>query len=71
MMLFGLLFILLVAAAIAYAAGRRPRFGDRFQPGSPAGGGGSTNASEILRERYARGEISREEYQRMQQDLKD
>lgn len=31
----------------------------------------ASNALEILRERYARGKISQDEYQRMQQDLKE
>lgn len=30
---------------------------------------GTRNASEIVRERYARGEISRGEYERMREDL--
>jgi putative membrane protein len=64
-------FFLLLVAVVAYAAGWRPQLGQWIQPGSPAGRGGSNSALEILRERYARGEISREEYQRMQQDLRD
>ena len=37
-----------------------------------AGPGGSpSRAEEILRERYARGELTREEYERMRQDLRE
>ena len=69
MMGFGFLFIVLVIGAIAYAGGWHPQLGQWSQPGSPAGRGSSNNALEILRERYARGEISREEYERMRQEL--
>jgi putative membrane protein len=71
MMGFGLLFILLVIGAIAYAGGWRPQFGQWSQPGGPAGTGSGNKAQEILRERYARGDLSREEYQRMREELKD
>ncbi len=63
------LFGLLVIAAIAYAAGWRPQLGQWVQTGSPSGG--ADNPQQILRERYARGEISLEEYQRMRTDLQD
>ena len=69
MMGFGLVFILVVIGVIAYAGGWRPQFGQWSQPGSLAGTGSGNNALEILRERYARGEISREEYERMRQEL--
>ncbi len=64
MMLFGLLFPVLLIAALACAFGRRPgqtanygSFGNRQTP------------LDVLKERYARGEISREEYEVMRQDL--
>ena len=65
---FGLLFILLVIGAIAYAGGWRPQFGQWSQQGNSAGRG-SNNALDVLRERYARGEISREQYQEMRDEL--
>lgn len=59
---FDLLLVVLVGA-IAYGLGWRPQFN---QPG-PAQT--SQTPSEILKARYARGEISREEYDQMRQDL--
>lgn len=63
MMGFGLIFVLVIVAAIAYALGWRPDF---IQTG-PA----QTHQTplEILKSRYARGEISREEYEQMRRDL--
>jgi uncharacterized membrane protein len=63
MMAFGLIFPLLVLGAIAYALGWRPQF---FQ--SQTGQSGQTPA-EILKSRFARGEIGREEYERILRDL--
>lgn len=43
-----------------------------FRQGQPAGGGtgpGGTRPADILKERYARGEISREQYEQMLRDL--
>ncbi len=62
-----ILFLLLIAA-IAYAAGWRPQFGQWVRTGNAAGGA-INNAAEVLRERYARGEISREQYQEMRDEL--
>jgi putative membrane protein len=39
------------------------------RPGQNAGSSRSDDALEILRQRYARGEIDREEYERMREDL--
>lgn len=39
-------------------------------PAAAASGGPSSRAEELLKERYARGELTREEYERMRQDLR-
>ncbi len=64
MMGFGLIFILLVVGLVMYVFGWRPR-GFNFQ--SPH----DQNRSplDILNERYARGEISREQYEEMRKVL--
>ena len=65
MMGFGVLWLLLIAAVIAYLMGWRPDFISYNQtPREP-----SKTAADILKERYARGEISREEYQEMRREL--
>ncbi len=60
---FGLLSWGLVLGALAYVFGWIPR--DRLGPNT---GGGKT-ALEILMERYARGEVSKAEYEAMRDDL--
>ena len=63
MMGFGLIIPLLVIGAIAYALGWRPQ--------STQTGPAQTSQTplELLKARYARGEISREEYEQMRLDL--
>ena len=63
MMGFGLIFVLVIVGAIAYALGWRPQFNQT--------GPAQTNQTplEILKARRARGEITREEYDQMRQDL--
>ena len=67
MMGFGLLIPILLIALLAYALGWRPQF-------STQGGGGGhadqDDPNEILRRRYARGEISRDEFERMRDELR-
>ncbi len=64
MMFFGWIFILLIIGAIAYASGWRPQFLQSSQPQSQ-----QRSAMDIVRERYARGEISKAEYEQMRRDL--
>ena len=63
MMGFGLIIPLLVIGAIAYALGWRPQSNQT----GPAQTG--QTPLELLKARYARGEISREEYDLMRRDL--
>ena len=63
MMGFGLLTSLLVLGGIAYAIGWRP------QASPPAPQSKGESALDILKARYARGEISQAEYEGMRQQL--
>lgn len=64
MMGFELILIALIGA-VAYAFGWRPQ----FNQGRPANN--SQPPSEILKARYAGGEISREEYEQARRDLEE
>lgn len=59
----GLIVPLLLIGLVAYALGWRPQF-NQSGPAST-----SQTPAEILKARYARGEMSREEYEQMHQDL--
>ena len=63
MMGFGLIIPLLLIGGIAYALGWRPQFNQT--------GPAQTKQTplELLKERYARGEITREQYDQMRLDL--
>jgi putative membrane protein len=63
MMGFGLIIPLLVIGGIAYALGWRPQ----FNQSGPAHTG--QTPLELLKARFVRGEISREEYEQMRRDL--
>ena len=63
MMGLGLIVPLLLIGLVAYALGWRPQFNQSL-PGST-----SQTPVEILNARYARGEISREEYDQIHRDL--
>ena len=66
MMGFGLIWVILIVAVVAYLMGWRPQnlefAGPREQRSEKA-------PLEILKERYARGDISKEEFERMRADL--
>ncbi len=64
----GLLFLLLIVGVIAYLLGWRPEFLERTNIGIPTPSG---SPAEILKRRYARGEITKEEYDQMRRDLFD
>ena len=55
--------LLLIVAAIAYALGWRPQF-NQTKPAQT-----SQTPFEILKARYAGGEITREEYEQLRRDL--
>ena len=63
MMGLGLTVPLLLIGLVAYALGWRPQFNQSLPTST------SQTPLEILKSRYARGEISREEYEQMHQDL--
>jgi putative membrane protein len=65
MMGFGLIFILLVIGVVAYVMRWRPQ---QYINQLPIQSSQQT-PMEILNTRYARGEISREEYQQLRSDL--
>jgi len=65
-LLFGILWFVLIAWLV-YAVVRAMTRGDGG--GGGGGRGGSDRALEVLRERYARGEIDKETYERMKRDL--
>jgi putative membrane protein len=64
MMLTGLLIPIILIAVVAYAFGWRP--GQQTTIGSF---GNRQTPLDVLKERYARGEISRETYEEMRRDL--
>ena len=63
MMGLGLIVPLLLIGLVAYALGWRPQFNEIRQ--APT----RQTPVDILKARYARGEMSRAEYEKMQQDL--
>lgn len=62
---FGLIFTVLIVVAIVYALGWRPQGQNTlFSPPN-----NSRSALDIAKERFARGEISKEEFQQLRHDL--
>ena len=63
MMGFDLILVLVIVGGIAYALGWRPQF-------NPTGTAQTKQTPlELLKARYARGEITRDEYEQMRLDL--
>ncbi|MFQ5419503.1 MAG: SHOCT domain-containing protein [Anaerolineae bacterium] len=62
---FGLLIPILIIAAVAYAVGWRPQ-GQNNPFSLP---GNSKPALDIAKERYARGELSKDEFEQIRQNL--
>jgi putative membrane protein len=62
--LFGLIPLVLIGLLVTYAFGWRPGNGRQQPPRRQ-----EPSALDVLKARYARGEISREEYQEMRRDL--
>jgi putative membrane protein len=65
MMGLDLIFLVVIGGAIAYALGWRPQINQT----GPAQSG--QTPLEVLKSRYVRGEITREEYEQMRQDLEE
>ncbi len=65
MMAFGLVLPLLVIGGIAYALGWRPQFKQTMPDQT------KQTPLELLKARYARGEISRADYEQMRRDLEN
>lgn len=62
---FGLIFTVLIIGAIVYGLGWRPQ-GQNTLFTSPSNG---KSALDITKERYARGELSQEEFEQIRRDL--
>ncbi|HZM35676.1 MAG TPA: SHOCT domain-containing protein [Burkholderiales bacterium] len=43
----------------------------KWLAGGPTGGGGESRALDILKERYAKGELTREQFEQMRRELGD
>jgi len=63
---FGLIGTILVIVLIAYVLGWRPQGGQNIFESNKT----RQSPRDILDERYARGEISREEFEQMREDLR-
>lgn len=68
MMFMGLFWLIPIGLLVAYLAGWRPDWGGGTWRELPRGES-ERRPLDVLKERYARGEMSREEYEDMRRDL--
>jgi putative membrane protein len=66
---FFILIVIFFIVRVAFWSSRASRYGRRYGPGNPDGGYGVNRPAMIARMRYARGEISREQYDQIMKDL--
>lgn len=66
MMGFGFIWLILIVAVVAYLVGWRP---ENLNLGGRQDAHMQREPLEIVKERYARGEITKEEYEHMRADL--
>ncbi len=64
-----ILILLLIVVVVGVMIASRGGWSSRSSRGTPSPRLDSRQAEEILKERYARGEITREEYEQMRHDL--
>jgi putative membrane protein len=67
--LVGLALLVIAVLAAIWLVKHRPPARPDTAPGAPGQRGEAPSAQELLRRRYAAGEVDREEYLRMQRDL--
>lgn len=66
MMGFGLTWLIVIVAAVAYLMGWRP---ENLNLGGPRERRDERTPLQILKERYARGEVTKDEYDRVRAEL--
>jgi putative membrane protein len=70
-MILGFIFWTLLIVAVVFLIIRLARHGGRYIPHeNPTSPGGDQSARDIVQMRYARGEINRDEYLKLMEDLK-
>jgi len=67
--LFFILIVLFFIVRVAFWSTRASRYGQRYGSSYPPGGYGANRPAMVARMRYARGEITREQYDQIMRDL--
>jgi len=66
---FFILIVIFFVVRVAFWSSRASRYGRRYGRGDPSGNYGRNRPAMIARMRYARGEITREQYDQIMRDL--